>query len=92
MFRHCTQGKPAVHGDQDLIVGHIALTVDSAKIEEIRVRLKQFGVPSRRNISVPGGEVGTDGIVSQAFVRDPDGYYVEICACGGLEEYLHAKG
>ena len=85
------QGKPAVHGDHDLIVSHIALTVDAAKMEEVRVRLKQFGVPSRRNVSVPNPKA-TDGKVSQAFVRDPDGYYIEICACGGLEKYLHAKG
>ena len=24
----------------------------------------------------------------QAFVRDPDGYYIEFCACEGLEVYL----
>ena len=24
-------------------------------------------------------------------MRDPDGYYIEFCACSGLEEYLVAK-
>ena len=27
----------------------------------------------------------------QAFVRDPDGYYIEFCNCEKLEEFLHAK-
>ena len=26
----------------------------------------------------------------QAFVRDPDGYYIEFCNCEGLEEVLRA--
>ena len=27
----------------------------------------------------------------QAFVRDPDGYYIEFCNCENLEKFLHAK-
>ena len=27
----------------------------------------------------------------QAFVRDPDGYYIEFCNCQLLENYLHKK-
>ena len=27
----------------------------------------------------------------QAFVRDPDGYYIEFCNCQLLESYLHKK-
>ena len=27
----------------------------------------------------------------QAFVRDPDGYYIEFCNCGPLEDYLKEK-
>ena len=27
----------------------------------------------------------------QAFVRDPDGYYIEFCNCASLEQFLHKK-
>ena len=27
----------------------------------------------------------------QAFVRDPDGYYIEFCSCESLENYLKDK-
>ena len=27
----------------------------------------------------------------QAFVRDPDGYYIEFCNCEKLEQFLHTK-
>ena len=27
----------------------------------------------------------------QAFVRDPDGYYIEFCSCESLESYLKDK-
>ena len=29
--------------------------------------------------------------VIQAFVRDPDGYYIEFCGCEPLENYLEKK-
>ena len=29
--------------------------------------------------------------VEQAFVRDPDGYYIEFCGCEPLENYLEKK-
>ena len=29
--------------------------------------------------------------MTQAFVRDPDGYYIEFCECGPLEDYLKDK-
>ncbi len=27
----------------------------------------------------------------QAFVRDPDGYYIEFANCSTLDEFIHAK-
>ena len=63
----CFQGRPAVHADTDLIVGHIAITVDSKRMEELRIRLKQLGVPARRNVSVPNpaDQSTSSGKVSQ---------------------------
>ena len=47
-------------------------------MEELRVRLNQLGTTSRRNVSVPNpaDQTKSSGKVSQAFVRDPDGYYI----------------
>ena len=30
-------------------------------------------------------------LLIKAFVRDPDGYYIEFCNCGPLEDYLKEK-
>lgn len=83
---HLIKGRPAVHSDDDLIVSHVAIEVD--KMDELRVRLAKLGTQSRKNISVPNPEENNKA-VDQAFVRDPDGYYIEFCNCAGLDEYLH---
>jgi len=86
---HLIKGRPAVHSDDDLIVSHIAITVSD--MDELRKRLKEMNVTSRKNISVPNPSDEETGRVEQAFVRDPDGYYIEFCNCDNLEKYLHAK-
>ena len=50
---HLIKGRPTVHEDIDLIVGHIAITIDPAKMEELRERLSKMGVQFRKNVSVP---------------------------------------
>ena len=47
------QGNPAVHPDDNLIVGHIALQVELEGMMKIRERLQQLGWKSRKNVSVP---------------------------------------
>lgn len=96
---HLIKGIPIVHSGDDLIVGHISL--ETEHIEKIPGMLKKLGVPFRQNVSVPAeadaGKLGTntsnnnDKIVDQYFIRDPDGYYLEICNCQALEEYTHAE-
>jgi len=86
---HLIKGRPAVHLDDDLIVSHIAITISD--MDELRKRLKEMNVKSRKNISVPNPDDKETGRVEQAFVRDPDGYYIEFCNCDNLEKYLHAK-
>ena len=44
----------------------------------------------RINISVPNPD-SAEGRVEQAFVRDPDGYYIEFCDCEKLDKFLHSK-
>ena len=76
---HLIKGHPAVHPDDDLIVSHIALNIED--MDSLRTRLKEIGVQARKNISVPDPDSGEGAVVDQAFVRDPDGYYIEFCNC-----------
>lgn len=87
---HLIQGKPAVHPDDDLIVSHIALNCgEDDDVQKMMKRLTELGIPYRENISVPNP--ATKKQVKQAFVRDPDGYYLELCSCDSLEEFLQEK-
>ena len=72
--------------NDDLIVSHIAITVSD--METMREKLKSLGCPYRTNISVPNPADTDTGKVEQAFVRDPDGYYIEFCNCEKLEKFL----
>ena len=54
---HLIKGRPCVHPDEDLIVGHIAITVDAKRMEILRARLTSFGIKFRRNVSVPNPTV-----------------------------------
>ena len=54
---HLIKGRPAVHADEDLIVGHIAIIVDAAKMNRLRERLESMGVKFRKNVSVPNPTV-----------------------------------
>jgi len=88
---HLIKGRPAVHPDDDLIVGHIALNVGREEdMERLVTRLKTLDVEYRENVSVPNPDSDI-GRVKQAFVRDPDGYYLEFCSCDGLHEYLDKR-
>lgn len=86
---HLIKGRPAVHSDDDLIVSHIAITVSD--MDTIREKLKSLGCPYRTNISVPNPSDTDTGRVEQAFVRDPDGYYIEFCNCEKLEKFLQSQ-
>lgn len=62
-------------------VNHIAFEVsDFAAVE---ARLKELKWSFKKN-RVP--ECGK--IVQQLFLQDPDGHYVEICDCNGLDEFI----
>lgn len=91
---HLIKGVPAVHSGDDLIVGHIS--IETPHISQVPTILNSIGVPFRQNVSVPKGKDSGQGtntsadsemIVQQYFVRDPDGYWVEICNCDVLTDY-----
>ena len=85
---HLIKGKPAVHNDDDLIVCHIAISVPD--MPAMKKRLEELDTEYRVNISVPNPD-SADGLVTQAFVRDPDGYYIEFCDCEKLDKFIHSK-
>jgi len=83
----------------DLIVSHIALDVrDTSSILQ-RIKQVQANFDGtfcwRQNISVPTQETSrkerfekhetAEGKLSQFFLEDPDGYWIEICNCGEEE-------
>jgi len=81
---HLILGIPVVPSGKDLIVGHISL--ETTDIGEVLRQLKMRGVPFQTNVSVPKGDE-SEGIVTQFFLRDPDGYYIEICNCDILTDF-----
>ena len=58
-------GRPAVHLDDDLIVGHIALDVGTEdKVKALMACLDELGVKYRENIFVPNPKGGDGKSVS----------------------------
>eukprot|EP00929_Paragymnodinium_shiwhaense_P069474 TRINITY_DN35032_c0_g1_i1.p1 TRINITY_DN35032_c0_g1~~TRINITY_DN35032_c0_g1_i1.p1 ORF type:complete len:555 (-),score=82.77 TRINITY_DN35032_c0_g1_i1:16-1680(-) len=92
---HLIKGKPVVHSGEDLIVSHIAL--DTKRPLEVLEKLIEWDIPFRQNVSVPDpikaranrkeDFSSSEGKVTQFFVRDPDGYYLEICNCDILTKF-----
>jgi len=92
---HLIKGRPVVHSGEDLIVSHLALETENPEL--VLEKLIEMNVPFRQNISVPDPkkarentvESFTDskGKVTQYFIRDPDGYYLEICNCDILTKF-----
>jgi lactoylglutathione lyase len=88
---HLIKGKPVVHEGDDLVVGHISL--DAVNIGGVLAKLRKMNVAFRKNTSVPAGkdagsmntnsnnDMMSSKIVTQFFIRDPDGYYLEVCNC-----------
>jgi len=85
----------------DLIVSHIALEVLDAEavLERLRRLQKEkfSALRWRQNVSVPTMETSkrerfesdhstAKGKLTQFFLEDPDGYWLEICNCGEHEE------
>merc|ERR1712113_523985 len=92
---HLIKGVPLVHSGNDLIVNH--LSIETHNIDRVPSILRKLGIPFRQNVSLPAGKraqgSGTNtssknpNIVKQYFLRDPDGYFIEICNCDVLTKY-----
>eukprot|EP00438_Fugacium_kawagutii_P006676 Skav219088 [mRNA] locus=scaffold1574:86648:91000:+ [translate_table: standard] len=96
---HLIKGVPNAPTGRDLIVSHIALETDYP--EKVLEKLLEFEVPFRQNISVPDPKKArenlveafetSEGKITQYFVRDPDGYYLELCNCDILTAFCLFK-
>ena len=96
---HLIKGVPNAPTGRDLIVSHIALETEHP--EKVLEKLLEFEVPFRQNISVPDPKKARDNLVeafensegkiTQYFVRDPDGYYLELCNCDVLTAFCLFK-
>eukprot|EP00438_Fugacium_kawagutii_P006231 Skav208380 [mRNA] locus=scaffold3508:67686:68927:+ [translate_table: standard] len=96
---HLIKGVPNAPTGRDLIVSHIALETDYP--EKVLEKLLEFDVPFRQNISVPDPKKArenlveafenSEGKITQYFVRDPDGYYLELCNCDILTAFCLFK-
>lgn len=92
---HLIKGVPVVHSGEDLIVSHMSL--ESERPDLILEKLIELNVPFRQNISVPDPKKAREnlvenftdskGKVTQYFIRDPDGYYFELCNCQVLTKF-----
>ena len=96
---HLIKGVPNAPSGRDLIVSHIAL--DTNEPHKVLEKLLEYEVPFRQNISVPDPKKArenlveafenSEGKITQYFVRDPDGYYLEICNCDVLTAFCLFK-
>lgn len=97
---HLIKGRPVVHDGEDLIVSHVALETEHPDV--VLEKLISMGVPFRQNVSVPDPKKSAEnngaedfsssmGKVIQFFVRDPDGYYLELCNCDILTKFCLEK-
>ena len=73
---HLIKGIPRVADGDDLIVSHIALESDCINSVVKKLRAMSPPVDFQINVSVP--TANEKDIVDQIFIRDPDGYYIEI--------------
>ena len=96
---HLIKGVPNAPSGRDLIVSHIALDTDEP--HKVLEKLLEYEVPFRQNISVPDPNKArenlveafenSEGKITQYFVRDPDGYYLELCNCDILTAFCLFK-
>jgi catechol 2,3-dioxygenase-like lactoylglutathione lyase family enzyme len=91
---HLIKGIPVVPDKENkhLIVPHIALDVSNE--HDAFQKLQEMQIDIEVNVSVPKGtgkaesEGGNrNNTLSQAFIRDPDGHYIEICNCHLLTDF-----
>lgn len=98
--------KRGQHPD-DLIVSHIALEVKDAdavlqRLQNLKENVRFEDIEWRQNVSVPtpaasraekfeSEHTDSKGKVTQFFLEDPDGYWIEICNCSVLTDFCLGK-
>jgi catechol 2,3-dioxygenase-like lactoylglutathione lyase family enzyme len=73
---HLIKGQAFVPSGEDLIVPHLAIETDD--VDACMKKLDEMDPPIEYQTNVSVVTDDERGIVKQIFVRDPDGYYIEI--------------
>lgn len=73
---HLIKGKAFVPTGEDLIVPHLAIETDSVDACIEKLNAMNPPIKFQLNVSVPTADGAK--VVKQIFLRDPDGYYIEI--------------
>lgn len=73
---HLIKGMPFVPSGEHLIVPHIAIETDS--VDACMKILDSMDPPIEYQTNVSVRTFGDEKVVKQIFIRDPDGYYVEV--------------
>jgi len=76
MELHLIKGQAFVPSGEDLIVPHLALETDC--VDTCIEKLKAMDPPIHFQLNVSVSTADGKGVVKQIFLRDPDGYYVEV--------------
>lgn len=84
---HLIKGVPSAPTGDHLIVPHISMESDN--IGEVLKKLNEMKIPFSKNVSVPDSTESQP--ITQYFIRDPDGYYVELCNCDILTNFCLAE-
>ena len=83
---HLIKGRPAVHLDDDMTVGHLAIPVPADRMSEVRERLVTHQVEFTKNVSAPNPtEDGGKIVVPKEQVK------ISIYTCFGLCLILFQK-
>ena len=73
---HLIKGPAYVSSGEDLIVPHLAIETDD--VDACIERLQKMDPPIQFQLNVSVCTEDERGTVKQIFIRDPDGYYIEV--------------
>ena len=92
---HLIKGVPNAPSGRDLIP---QIALDTNEPQKVLEKLLEYEVPFRQNISVPDPQKARENLVEafennegKIIVRDPDGYYLELCNCDILTAFCLFK-
>ena len=88
---HLIKGIPSLPPVDNLQVNHISF--ETHNIDQVLDKLRQFNIRFRQNLAVAQSKTNVNigkrkkSTIVQYFIKDPDGYYLEICNCEVLTDF-----